>query len=538
MQSTDAGRPAPTSDRPTRRGREVSSLAAYASPPRPPQASPVKDFIMTTASAPFRFWINMAMECVRRDHTPAISAGDQRGPFLSARAQGMALAALHDVHAIVAGATPLLTVPGAPGLAGLNGTVAAAAACDQVLRLRYPKQVRFLAPAWADWLDVNGLAVGHEPSEQAGRLFGAAVHAIGVQDPTHGQAGQYMPSGAPYTHQRPAHEPTQGFAGGLWGQAVPLMVPVVPNFPKPPGRISGVQVEPTAHYAQDLEEVKRLGAAIPGPNGRSLDQEQIGIYWGYDGPPELGTPPRLYLQVVLEVLDNIEARQPGKLSELEELRIVAAVAVAMADAGISAWYYKYSADHMMWRPVVGIPKALPGNGVADLGWLPLGRPDTNGSGQTLSPDFPAYPSGHATFGAAAFHLLRLMLVEKGLGAFADDGMGEDDIGFEFQSDEYDGRNIDPRTMAPRAPFTRGYASLWKAIVDNSISRVFLGVHWYFDGLTVLDSDNKDAFGIPGKPAETGRTGGVWLGARIANTIAASPAVGVTAQTIDAGKLGL
>ena len=35
------------------------------------------------------------------------------------------------------------------------------------------------------------------------------------------------------------------------------------------------------------------------------DEEVIGIFWGYDGPPELGTPPRLYMQVVLGVLDEM-----------------------------------------------------------------------------------------------------------------------------------------------------------------------------------------------------------------------------------------
>ncbi len=80
----------------------------------------------------------------------------------------------------------------------------------------------------------------------------------------------------------------------------------------------------------------------------------IGIFWGCDGPPELGTPPRLYMQVVLAVLDEIEARNPGGLLEDEELQIIAAAGLSMADAGIAAWHYKYSPEHMMWRPVLGI----------------------------------------------------------------------------------------------------------------------------------------------------------------------------------------
>jgi hypothetical protein len=40
---------------------------------------------------------------------------------------------------------------------------------------------------------------------------------------------------------------------------------------------------------------------------------------------------------------------------------------------------------------------------ADPFWLPLGAPATN----TMMKNFPAYPSGHATFAAAAFHVARL-----------------------------------------------------------------------------------------------------------------------------------
>jgi vanadium chloroperoxidase len=39
-------------------------------------------------------------------------------------------------------------------------------------------------------------------------------------------------------------------------------------------------------------------------------------------------------------------------------------------------------------------------------WLPLGAPLTNATGKNFTPHFPAYPSGHATFGAAAFHITR------------------------------------------------------------------------------------------------------------------------------------
>ncbi|WP_430418971.1 vanadium-dependent haloperoxidase [Phenylobacterium sp.] len=479
---------------------------------------------MTATSPQFRYWVDMALECVRRDHTQKISAGDQRGPVLSARALGLALGALHDMAAAGPGGTPILPVAPAPPPG--PAVVAAAAACHEVLVRRYPKQRGLLDSAWRDWVEYQKLT-GIGPAETAGRAHGVAVDVFGANDPNWALPDQYKPTDAPYTHQLPDHEQGQGFAGGIWGKANPLVVPVVPGFPQPP--------RGDAHYDADLTLVKAKGhwnRAYGGPNGRDLNEELIGIYWGYDGPAALGTPPRLYLQVVLEALDNLEARSNGALGASEELRLVAGVAVAMADAGISAWHYKYNPAHLMWRPVVGIRKA--GGAAADPAWLPLGRPDTNGTGQYLTPNFPAYPSGHATFGAAAFQVTRLFLAEKKLANF--DAQGVDDIAFDFVSDEFDGRNTDPRTNVPRVHVTRGYDSLWRAIVDNSISRVFLGVHWQFDGITTKDGAGSK-FGVPATPADTGQMGGVWLGAKIANALAVQK-LGVTPPTVTASRLAV
>lgn len=491
---------------------------------------------MTATTEKFRFWCDMSMECVRRDHTKAHSPGDQTGPFRTARAMGMALAALNDARALASGRPTLLGIPANPGLTTANPDVAGAAACAEVLRLRYPNQAHLLEPAWLHWLDYFAMGSAGSVNEMMGRAFGNLVHQKGASDVDNAADGRYTPTGAPYTHIAPPTQPAQGYAGGDWGKATPLVATRVTGFPPPPGRTSPIVVNPTQHFADDFANVVSKGDVnrAPGvPNGRSLPQEVLGIAWGYDGPPELGTPPRLYSQIVLTILDAIEARSPGALTTDDELLIVAGVAVAMADGGIDAWHYKYLPTHMMWRPIVGIRNAQPGNGTAVPNWVPLGRPDTNGSGIGLTPDFPAYPSGHATFGAAAFQLLRLYLVHKGLTTF--DANGVDKVSFDFVSDEFDGRNKDPRTMQPRPYITLGHDSLWQAISDNSVSRVYLGVHWQFDGITKRNAANTgDDFGIPTTPKDLGKTGGVWLGAQIANQIA--PKLGITAATIAASKM--
>lgn len=491
---------------------------------------------MTAANAQLRFWIDMSMECVRRDHTSALSPGDQKGPFLSARALGMALAALNDANAYASGRAPLLNIAATPGLSGANPEVSGAAACAQVLRLRYPNQAQLLEPAWLHWLEYFELGLAGSPAEMAGRAFGTLVHKKGFNDPDNAAADQYTPTGDPYAHKAPPTQLTQGYAGAIWGNSTPLLATRVTDFPPPPGRISDTVVNPTPHFEADFAKVAAKGDTnrTPGLLGiRTLPQEVVGVAWGYDGPSELGTPPRLYMQVVLTVLDSIEAGMPDQLSPVDELAIIAGIGVAMADAAIDAWFYKYAPTHMMWRPAVGIREAVPGNGVTDPNWLPLGRPDTNGVGLGLTPDFPAYPSGHATFGAAAFQLLRLFLVEKGAATF--DANGVDDISFDFVSDEFNGRNKDPKTKQPRDHLTLGLDSLWQAITDNSVSRVYLGVHWQFDGITTRNAaDTDDEFGIPSSPSELGKTGGVWLGAKIANEIALK--LGVSTATINASRI--
>jgi hypothetical protein len=486
---------------------------------------------MTVATAQLRFWIDLSLECIRRDHTAG--PGDQKGPFLTARALGMALAALNDANAYASGRVPLLKVQATPGLTGLSGTrtmVASAAACAQVLRLRYPNQASLIESSWLYWLTNFNFGTADSPAEVAGRAFGTAIHNLGADDAKNAAPDKYSPSGLPYSHTAPPNQPGQRYAGADWGFSTPLLATRVADFPVPPGRESATKVNTTQHFKDDFAKVLDLGSL--NSVNRTAEQEFVGIAWGYDGPPELGTPPRLYLQAVLSVLDAIENQNPDKLSVADELSIIAGVGIAMADAGIDAWHYKYAPTHMMWRPAVGIRNAVNDNGTTDPTFFPLGRPDTNGRGLALTPDFPAYPSGHATFGAAAFQLLRLFLVQKGMGIFNPKGV--DNIGIKFVSDEYNGINKDPRTLKPRPLNPVDLPNLWKAITDNSVSRVYLGVHWQFDGVTKRNAAGIDEFGIPLSPSELGKTGGVWLGAQIANQIALK--LGVTSATISSSKI--
>lgn len=182
---------------------------------------------------------------------------------------------------------------------------------------------------------------------------------------------------------------------------------------------------------------------------------------------------------------------------------------------------------------------------ADPFWLALGAPETNSDRLSFKPPFPAYPSGHATFGAACFQMARLYYASNGTAVV--DRNGVDDIGFTFVSEEMNGVSRDlHQPYDPSSPIEdqpglvrtyvkRNFPSLWHAIWENAFSRIWLGVHWRFDAFDYRDAGSRDADGRERykDPADVGYShvwtvkrnagdplpiGGVPLGLGIANDI--------------------
>ncbi len=224
-------------------------------------------------------------------------------------------------------------------------------------------------------------------------------------------------------------------------------------------------------YLDDHAEVLAKGRKGP---ARTQQQTETGVFWAYDGVKGLGTPPRLYNQVLRKVC----AEEKTPLTETEWVALLGRFHMALADAGIVAWQAKYL--YNVWRPVVGIREhvEIPGRPDAprDETWVPLGAPASNG-GKDFTPPFPAYPSGHATFGAAGFTVLKRFLAEHRGGG--DDGNALKN--FTFTSDELNGetRESDGETRRPDLP--QPFATIDEMIEKNLESRVWLGVHWRFDG---------------------------------------------------------
>jgi hypothetical protein len=104
--------------------------------------------------------------------------------------------------------------------------------------------------------------------------------------------------------------------------------------------------------------------------------------------------------------------------------------------------------------------------VGDRTFTPLGAPASNLRGPNFTPPFPAYPSGHATFGGAFFQILRYVY-------------GTDNIPFTFVSDEFNGMTRDNEGRT-RPRIARSFSSLSEAEEENGQSRIYLGIHWAFD----------------------------------------------------------
>jgi vanadium chloroperoxidase len=285
-------------------------------------------------------------------------------------------------------------------------------------------------------------------------------------------------------HNVDPENPCQGFYGVLWAQSVPAIVQQTNAVP-----VANEPDERDRDYAEAWREV-----FVKGNRFSVLDYtrrivvgspEEIALFWAYDGARKIGTPPRLYNQNAIAIA-KADGLTNSPASDLDWGQLLARFNIALADAGRVCWRAKWA--RRVWRPVRGIrnPEAidLPDALLTDAGWVPYGSPRTNRPAPPepqevpqFTPNFPAYPSGHATFGAAGFTALRLWREDKRFGGNNGDRL--DDI--QLESDELNGKSTDHIRPGLKRPLRRrGFDSIGKIIDENSESRIFQGVHWRFD----------------------------------------------------------
>jgi vanadium chloroperoxidase len=498
---------------------------------------------------PILIWNEVALEANAVNHTNGQEKGEG-GPTRSSRALAIVHLAVYDAYAgtnTAAGLPHYLTPPTPPG-AGATVEDAVAGAAFTVLTNIYPSQTaHFLTQ-----LQMHG-HLG-SPGHDFGVDIANQILTLRANDPS-ASAGTYTPTKGRGRHDVDPDNPTQGFHGPTYGSAT-LFATKSRLTLDPPHFSNGTDNK----YKKALDEVRGKGikpelmGTLPDKfknSKRTPEETLIGIFWGYDGALGLGTPPRLYNQIIRKI-----AKAKGT-TPADNAKLFAMVNVAMADAGILAWAEKYR--HDFWRPVVGIRENDTSFGMLNTGqpmpagekiddrtdpfWLPLGAPSSNsanmnvmtaqntfpfsnvqiGRVKNFTPPFPAYPSGHATFGAAAFQIARIFFgvgpgdrrkPDKILKGLKDPDSPADDIF--FVAEELNEKTQDNNgTVRPlhRRTFKDG---LWGMVRENGLSRVFLGVHWSFDAFDEGDDDFSN------------QIGGVNLGLRIAENIWDS---GLTPSTV-------
>lgn len=270
-------------------------------------------------------------------------------------------------------------------------------------------------------------------------------------------------------------DPTYVYGGGAGDFRVTPDGPNVPAFSPhwgnclPWGMASSGQFRPTrltdygsmANLLQSQEYADNINGAVgvPGvkPLGsrtsaeRTTEQTEIAWFWANDRDGTYKPPGHL-----VEISKVVSANE--SLTLTENARMFALVNMAMADACIAAWDSKYNTPIDLWRPIDAIRETIDdGNAqtTADTGWIPL---------NDFTPPFPAYTSGHATMGAAHAGIMAALF--------------GDNYSFTVGSDEFAvnaGLGYDPN-------LTRTFDSFSEAAWENALSRVYLGVHFYFDAL--------------------------------------------------------
>ncbi len=376
-------------------------------------------------------WNVVTDEIIRADR-------DHTGPGWCSRSYAMVHAAMFDaLNSLQPGyRAACVSLTTAPPDALPEAAMAAAA--HGVLTNLYPAQTTRLQELFTDELALHPDGSGKAAARALGAEIARQVVAWRAGDGATNEV-PYTPQPVPGTWYPTPPDFTPAWGPG-WGLVRPFVLERGDQFraPPPPALSS-------PEYLAAFEQVKELGYRFS--ETRTADQTEQALFWAYDRAG-MGPPLVLYNQMTRVIAEQMEN------SLAENARLFALVNLAMADAGIVSWDSKY--HHNFWRPVDGIEFAdLDGNPatVSDRFWEPLGAPG-GGFVSDFTPPFPAYTSGHATFGAALCRMLAHFY-------------GRDDIAFTLRSGELPG-------------VTRHFESFSQADEENGISRVYLGIHWIFD----------------------------------------------------------
>ncbi|MCB0662892.1 MAG: vanadium-dependent haloperoxidase [Saprospiraceae bacterium] len=247
----------------------------------------------------------------------------------------------------------------------------------------------------------------------------------------------------------PTYNPPSGV--GLWKPTYPDFTPaLLPHWGKvrtfaalasdksiPPLDFkTSISSELFSQATQTKELVENIKAG--------LEDEQLWIaeFWSDDCPILTFSPAARWVSITNQLVGQ------ESLNMMDAVLVYARLGFSLSDAGVKCWGEKYK--HNCLRPIDYIRTYM---NVPD--WNTVMCPD--GTGGYFTPNFPTFPSGHATFSAAAAVVL-------------EDFFGRS---YRFTDRSHEGRiefNGTPRT----------FNSFREMAEENAYSRIPLGVHFKID----------------------------------------------------------
>src|SRR6267143_3558022 len=316
-----------------------------------------------------------------------------------------------------------------PGATGSVSAAAAKAGHDVLVRL-FPSQLLTLDAAYANFLATNGIDP-FDPGIAVGAVAALAILALRSND------GRFPVNPPPFLGSTAIGQwrPTPSLLPGAPPSFAPGLAPWVGSVtPFTMKSNSQFRVDPPPDltdevWASDYNEIKEIGSLTS--TTRTLEQTEIGYFWADSGP--------VLWQNALRYISRNYLNDIG-----DSARMYALAEAALADAQIACWGSKYF--YNFWRPITAIRLGdQDGNPATELDpdWQPL----------INTPNFPEYPSGHASTSGAISHVLRLFF-------------GSDKLNFQMTT-------TNPNALQKTRTFTR-FSQAENEVID---ARVYVGIHY-------------------------------------------------------------
>lgn len=307
---------------------------------------------------------------------------------------------------------------------------ATAKAGHDVLVGLFPTQSTSLDAAYAAYLTANHIDP-NDPGVAVGAQAAANILALRAND------GRFPPNPPPFLGNTAIGQwrPTLSLLPGPPPSLAPGLTPWVATVtPFTMMSDSQFRVDPPPDltsdtWTEDYNEIKALGSLTS--TVRTARQTEIGYFWADNGP--------ILWQNALRYISRTYLHDIGRTA-----RMYALAETALADTQIACWDSKYF--YNFWRPITAIR-------LGDQDGNPDTEVDPNWQPLINTPNFPEYPSGHASTSGSIARVLRLFFKT-------------DAVNFQMTT-------TNPNAMQKTRTFTR-FSQAEDEVVN---ARVYVGIHY-------------------------------------------------------------